>query len=143
MVRELVEERGAHAELECEKDVVVALNVKVEEDYELKKNSFGTFAYIMAFAKAIRAHRCMDPSGDISAMIQELATYVRDCPPDPSHFLEIHDLEGLGVDLLFFLDQIQVVFPELDQPKPDTPTDVVHIAETANIGDVGVPEIAL
>lgn len=54
-------------------------------------------------------------------MVQELADYVHNCPPDPSHFLEIHNLETLGVDLSFFPEQSLDVFPEPTQPEAAAP----------------------
>lgn len=74
-------------------------------------------------------------------MVQEFAGYVHDCPPDPSHFLEIHDLVGLGVDPSFFPDQSQVIFPEPTQPKIEAPTVEVGLVEVADPRDMGVPEV--
>lgn len=75
-------------------------------------------------------------------MVQELADYVCDCHLDPSHFLEICNLEGLGVDFSFFPDQSQVVFTEPAQPEIEAPaTEVGHI-EVVNTEDAGVLEVA-
>lgn len=101
MASEPAEERATR---EVKREAAIAAKVALEEAFDQTKDSHTTFTYIMAFAEAIRAQQWAHPAGDISAMVQELADYVRDCPPDPSHYLEIHDLETLGVDLSFFPD---------------------------------------
>lgn len=48
-------------------------------------------------------------------MVEELARYVCDNPPDPTHVLEIVDLAEHGVDLSFFPNPGQIVFVSTDR----------------------------
>lgn len=85
--------------------------VVVEANFEYKKDAFANFVYYNAFADPIWAHHRFDPSNDISAMVGDLAQYVHDNPLDPTHLLEVCDLTNLWVDLSFFPDKDQIIFP--------------------------------
>lgn len=89
----------------------------LEADYKYKKDAYTNFAYYNAFTDAIWAHLRSDPNGNITTMVEELAKYVRGNPSDAMHFLEIHDLANLGVDLSFFSDQEQVGRPLARPPR--------------------------
>lgn len=71
---------------------------------ESRQDDHANFAYILAYADAIRTHRRADPVGKIDGMVTQLEAFVCAHPLSPDYFLEIRDLEGLGVDLSFFLD---------------------------------------
>lgn len=77
-------------------------------DPEFKKDVTVKFSYYLAFAEAIRAARCANPTKDISTLVIEYQAFVGDNPPDPSLWLEIGDLVDLGVDLSFFPDPTQL-----------------------------------
>lgn len=117
-----------------------AEEVAFEAKFKEKKDSFGTFAYIMAMAEVIRNLKGSDPSANCSFFVATMATYVQACPPNPGYFLEIRDLEGFGVDLFFFVDQGQVVRPKLVIPVtefPPTGVDItsVEVGPSAEVAD--------
>lgn len=79
----------AQAGWEADKEKATADKAALEKVFEATKDWHANFAYIMAFAEAIRVHRHVDLNGDLSGMARGLADYIRDCPPDPAHYLEI------------------------------------------------------
>lgn len=85
--------------------------------------------------------------GDISNMVAEYATFVKENPPNPSLLLEIGNLADLGVDLSFFSDPTQIAPPggsssggptgSVEAEAGETPVEDVAVV---TIGDPVGPE---
>lgn len=153
--KDLVEERTwlkrvatdmaeAQVAWEADKEKVAADKAALVKAFEATKDSHANFAYIMAFA-AIRASRRVDPSGDLSSMVNGLANYACDYPSDPTHYLEIRYLEALGVDLSFFPNQSQIVMLETTEaetivPAAEPNTTEVGVRVSEDTEDVEAPK---
>lgn len=66
---------------------------KATDSFEERKDGYGSFAYLMVMADAIRMMKKADPTSNIAPILQGMKEYVEGNVPDPNNFLEIRNLE--------------------------------------------------